>query len=189
MHTEIWNSAYCRGQHRSKLHILETAHVDFNLNKCNSFQRREGGTSAGLKKKEWFFSWVITNPIPVLLSCSSSPSCPLSPRWFLLHACCLWAIQARGCLLLDRSHTAMQPKEDILVMASWQATDELPVKMYIPLEVMQDLRVLWAAVSWPNPMFSWELSKLNEPYAFLRSTFFHSPKDCSSFVPLYCFFY
>lgn len=56
--------------------------------------------------------------------------------------------------MLDRSHTAMQPKEDILVMASWQATDELPVKMYIPLEVMQDLRVLWAAVSWPNPMFS-----------------------------------
>lgn len=58
-------------------------------------------------------------------------------------------------------------------MAPWQASDELPVEMYnIPLEVMQDLKERYGqrlAGLIPRPA---ELSKLNEPHAFPRNTFF-----------------
>lgn len=58
-------------------------------------------------------------------------------------------------------------------MAPWQASDELPVEMCnIPLEVMQDLKARYGqrlAGLIPRPA---ELSKLNEPHAFPRNTFF-----------------
>jgi len=71
-----------------------------------------------------------------------------------------------------------------LAMASRQAPDELPVKMYIPLEVMQDLKECYRQRLVGLILRSAELSG-----AFPRSMFFHSPEDCSSFVSLYCFLY
>lgn len=76
-------------------------------------------------------------PSPLLLRFTSLPTLPQGTPAALS---CLWAVQARGCLLWDRSHTATQPKEDIVATASWEVTDELPVKMYMPLEVMHDLK-------------------------------------------------
>lgn len=143
-----------------------TGSMDFNLSKCKSLQRREGGISAGLRKKGHLLRGSPPVPHPLSFKFTFFPLSPSDP-------CCVHAVWEQSRPEDGWIHAATQPKENILAMAPWQASDELPVEMYnIPLEVMQDLKERYGqrlACLIPRPA---ELSKLNEPQAFPRNIFF-----------------
>lgn len=139
-----------------------------NVNHCKGGRE---GFQPDWERKDIYFVGHHQSPTPFSLEFTFFPLSPSDP-------CCVQAVWEQSRPEDGWICTATQPKENILAMAPWQASDELPVEMYnIPLEVMQDLKERYGqrlAGLIPRPA---ELSKLNEPHAFPRNTrFFHSPK-------------
>lgn len=105
--------------------------ISANVNHCTGGRE---GFQPGWERKDIYFVGHHQSPTPFSSKFTFFPLSPSDP-------CCVHAVWEQSRPEDGWICTATQPKENILAMAPWQASDELPVEMYnIPLEVMQDLK-------------------------------------------------